>query len=242
MQLDFREVDAAAIKVREKLRLGLAPVGDITAILADAGLAVFVRPLGEDGPEGLYLRRPSFAIVLLNGDAYLPRLRFTAAHELGHHERGATAVIDLTTGSGVDPEEKWANAFAASFLMPGEALAGRVSQGEPPSAAKVLEMANEFGVSYQVMVYRLHNLRLLRSGAGDRDRLLRERSVVFSGELRNRRLDRRTVLPADYTTRAIGAYEASMISLDRLAELLITDPAVLGRSLEEAGLLHPDDA
>ncbi|HEY5435889.1 MAG TPA: ImmA/IrrE family metallo-endopeptidase, partial [Candidatus Limnocylindrales bacterium] len=90
--VDFAEVDRRSVQVRERLHLGLAPIADVTAVLAEAGIVVFVRPLGEHGPMGAYVRRPDFAAVLLNSDVYLPRLRFTAAHELGHHEYGSAGV------------------------------------------------------------------------------------------------------------------------------------------------------
>lgn len=241
-QLDYTEIERRAAEVRERLGLGTAPVGDFTATLADAGLVVLVRPLGPKGPEGLYVRRAGYGAVLLNGDAYLPRLRFTAAHELGHHEYGAEAVVDVAIGATTDPEERRANAFAASFLMPRDALVQRIA-GPAPSAERVVEVASEFGVSYETMVYRLHNLQLLPGGAARRDQLLAERSAVMTDDLRQRRLESGTVLPPQYVKRAIDAYTRQDISLDRLAELLFTqDETVVGRALEEAGLLRPEDA
>jgi Zn-dependent peptidase ImmA (M78 family) len=239
--LDYREVEHKSLEVRELLGLGIAPVGDITATLADAGLIVLVRPLGIGGPEGLYVRRANYGAVLLNGDAYLPRLRFTAAHELGHHEYGAQAAVDVYIGASTDPEEKRANAFAAAFLMPRDAVVQRIL-GPTPEAETVVEVANEFGVSYQTLVFRLHNLGLLPGGAARRDQLLAERSAVMTNDLRQRRLDRGTILPPDYVKRAIDAYSRQDISLDRLAELLFAGDQEVGRALEDAGLLQPDDS
>lgn len=240
--LDYEEVERRSLAVRERLGLGVAPIADVPGTLADAGLVVLVRPLGEDGPEGLYVRRQDYGAVLLNGDAYLPRLRFTAAHELGHHEYGADAAVDVVIGATTDPEERRANAFAASFLMPRVALAQRVA-GRPVTAERVVELANEFGVSYETLVYRLHNLGLLPGGADTRDRLRSERSAVLTNSLRQRRLELRSLLPTEYVKRAIDAYAREDIPLDRLAELLFEDDeARLGRALEEAGLLNPADA
>ena len=238
---DYGEIERRAADVRARLGLGLAPIGDFTSTLADAGLVVLVRPLGQTGPEGLYVRRQGYGAVLLNGDAYLPRLRFTAAHELGHHEYGAEAIVDITIGATTDPEERRANAFAASFLMPRDALAQRVA-GPSPSADRVVEIASEFGVSYETLVYRLHNLGLLPGGAVRRDMLLEERSAVMTNLLRQRRLELGSILPADYVKRAIDAYGREDISLDRLAELLYSSDEAVGRALEGAGLLLPDDS
>jgi Zn-dependent peptidase ImmA (M78 family) len=241
MTLDYEEVERRAQEVRSRLGLGLAPIADAPGTLGDAGLLVLVRPLGPNGPDGLYVRRTDYAAVLLNGDVYLPRLRFTAAHELGHHEYGEDAAIDLVVGPNSDPREQVANAFAASFLMPRAAMRQR-GYGPQVTPQRGGGIASDFGVSYQTLVYRLHNLHLLPGGAVDRDLLLEERSAVLTNSLRAQRLEERSLLPDDYVKRALDAYGREDISLSRLAELLFEDEGALGRRLEEAGLLNPDDA
>jgi Zn-dependent peptidase ImmA (M78 family) len=239
--LDYGEVERRSAEVRARLGLGSAPVADLSATLADAGLVVLVRPLGAAGPQGLYVRREGYGAVLLNGDAYLPRLRFTAAHELGHHVYGAPAALDVYIGATTDPEERRANAFAASFLLPLDALAQRLP-GSEQTPERVIEVANEFGVSYETLVFRLHNRGLLSGGAARRDELLEERSAVMTNNLRQRRLEHGSILPPDYVKRAIDAYARQDISLDRLAELLYVAEEVAGQALEEAGLLRSEDA
>lgn len=241
MSVDFAEVERHTAEVRARLNLGDAPIPDITSTLEDAGLVVLVRPLGETGPDGLYVRRHDFNVVLLNGDKYLPRLRFTGAHELGHHEYGATGVIDEDIHGSAAPDEKRANAFAASMLMPRSALAERVADRQPVPAELVLEVANEFGVSYETLVYRLHNTGLLHGGAAARDSLMAERSFLFTADLRQRRLEDRSIIPPDYVVRAVQAYRGDLISLDRLAELLFADREGMAAALKEAGLLHTED-
>lgn len=240
--VDFAEVDRRSVQVRERLHLGLAPIGDVTAVLADAGIVVFVRPLGQHGPMGAYVRRPDFAAVLLNSDVYLPRLRFTAAHELGHHEYGSAGVVDQTVGTFTrDPEEKRANAFAAAFLMPRDALVRHVTTDPDVSPEGVLELSSELGVSYESLVFRLHNVGLLPGGAAKRDALQAARPMVFTEHLRGQRLERPTILPPDYVMRALRAYELYEISLDRLAELLYENEAELRADLSTSQLLHPED-
>jgi Zn-dependent peptidase ImmA (M78 family) len=240
--VDFAEVDRRALQVRERLHLGLAPIADVTAVLADAGIVVFVRPLGDRGPMGAYVRRPEFAAVLLNSDTYLPRLRFTAAHELGHHEYGSAGVLDQTVGVfSTDPEEQRANVFAAAFLMPRDALSRHVAADQDVSPDAVLELSSELGVSYESLVFRLHNVGLLSGGAAKRDALQAARPMVLTEQLRRRKIERRTVLPPDYVVRALRAYDLYEISLDRLAELLYTDEAQLRADLSDSQLLHPED-
>jgi Zn-dependent peptidase ImmA (M78 family) len=91
------------------------------------------------------------------------RQRFTCAHELGHYvKRSATGDTvweyvehrDLLTSQGNDPEEIYANRFAASLLMPREKVE-EMHEKLGPAA-----LAYEFGVSAEAMHYRLVNLGL----------------------------------------------------------------------------------
>ncbi len=54
----------------------------------------------------------------LNTSKYLPRFRFTAAHEAAHHVFGHQVAVDQDVGqTGGDPQERAANSFAAAFLV-----------------------------------------------------------------------------------------------------------------------------
>jgi Zn-dependent peptidase ImmA (M78 family) len=238
---DYADIEARARSVRDRLRLGIGPTPDILSVMTDAGVSVLVRPLGPRGPDGIYVRRPGIAVAMLNGSLYLPRFRFAGAHELGHHEFGDDRALDEDIFVATTLEEKRANAFAASFLVPKVAIAERMTFKADVSPERVLELANEFGVSYQTMVYRLHNSGWLRGGAAARDVLLESRSAVLTDSLRNRRVTRDTVLPLDYINRAIAAYRDQRISLGRFAELVFMDPSYARRDLGELGLLHAED-
>src|ERR1700674_5253590 len=125
---NFPELEQKAEEVRGRVALHPQdPVPEIVGVLEQLGLRVIVRPLGKDGPQGIYARRADFAAVLLNGSDYLPRFRFSGAHELGHHVLDhfeAHIDVDFSETTG---KEKEANAFAASFLMPRRALWDRVA-------------------------------------------------------------------------------------------------------------------
>lgn len=91
------------------------------------------------------------------------RRRFTCAHELGHYvKRSATGDVeweyvehrDLLTAQGSDPEEIYANQFAASLLMPREKVDAL------HETLGTAALAYEFGVSAEATHYRLANLGL----------------------------------------------------------------------------------
>ncbi len=242
--VDFEELEDAAQAARERAGLNpIDPVPEIVGVLEQLGLLVLVRPLGPGGPQGIYVRRPRFAAVLLNGSDYLPRFRFSGAHELGHHGRKHYDVhVDLDF-NGRDRKEQEANAFAASFLAPRRALFERV--GRLPKARlspeQVLQLAADFIVSYEFMVYRLHNVGLLQ-GYQHRDELKAAKATVLTDELREMRPAERWRMPADFIGRALNAYGSYDISLGRLAELLEREVAAVSTALASHDYLHPEDA
>ncbi len=104
--------------------------------------------------------------IYLNQDDSLNRQRFTCAHELGHYVRRTSAGDldydfvdrrDELASVGRDPEEIYANQFAASLLMPEDLVTEEWRNGLAP-----VRLALKFGVSEDAMNYRLRNLTLTR--------------------------------------------------------------------------------
>ena len=130
-------------------RLGLKA---FTAGLSEGVSGVLVKRVGED-PE-----------IYVHASDSPNRQRFTCAHELGHYVKRSAAGDeaweyverrDLLASQGTDPEEIYANRFAASLLMPRQAVEDRRKEGQNAAV-----LAGEFGVSADAMNYRLVNLGL----------------------------------------------------------------------------------
>lgn len=141
------------------------------AIAQRLGIKLFTADLDE-GVSGILVKRPGQdAEIYVHASDSPNRQRFTCAHELGHYvKRSAAGEEDweyvehrnLLTSQGTDAEEIYANRFAASLLMPSDAvreLHARLTQAgnSPPPAAA---LAAEFGVSADAMQFRLANLGL----------------------------------------------------------------------------------
>lgn len=229
------EIEDVAVTTRARLRLGDGPLSDIFPILRDAGLMVAARDFGK-GFDGLYIRGEP-GLVVLNASCFLPRLRFTAAHELGHHVLGHSSTADVNIFDDQSPAERDARMFAASFLMPRAKMHEYVG-GRPADldGHAIVRIAERLGVSYESAVYRIHNLGLI--SAAKRDRLLGERAAALSEKFREQRLAT-SLLPAEFTDSAVAAYANRRLSLGRLAELLEEDPARVADSLGDS--LHPED-
>jgi Zn-dependent peptidase ImmA (M78 family) len=138
---------------------------DPIQIAQQLGIKVFTAGLDE-GIAGMLRKRAGHdPEIFINSADSLNRQRFTAAHELGHYiQHVATGEAEwehvdyrgALAAEGTDPDEIFANQFAAGLLMPrAEIERLRREQGYGPAP-----LAVEFGVSEEAMNFRLANLRL----------------------------------------------------------------------------------
>jgi Zn-dependent peptidase ImmA (M78 family) len=110
---------------------------------------------------GYIERRDGRTCIYLNRGDSEWRQRFTCAHEIGHFVKNGDEDFayldhrDKLAQEGVDSEEIYANTFAATFLMPEEAVREFVDLD-----VGVKQMAAEFGVSKLAMETRLESLGL----------------------------------------------------------------------------------
>jgi hypothetical protein len=137
---------------------------DPIIIAHELGIDVVVSSL-EPGISGKLSKMPGFdARITLNRDDSKNRIRFTCAHELGHYvshsdEPDSYHYVDRRdplSATGQSAEERFANQFAASLLMPEGDVRQRWTEGSSESA-----LAYQFGVSQEAMNFRLRNLGLL---------------------------------------------------------------------------------
>lgn len=131
-------------------------------IARELGLDVYVADLAPGWSGALMKRAYEDPQIYLHRDDHPNRQRFSAAHELGHYykrqpdDHEAYEYVDKRdqrARAGTDPEEIYANAFAAALLMPREQVEQLHAQG---LAAPT--MAYHFGVSAEAMAIRLSNL------------------------------------------------------------------------------------
>jgi Zn-dependent peptidase ImmA (M78 family) len=159
-----------AKRAREARRdLGLPADTPLDCVLTEveerAGIpTVFLALSGE--VAGWYLPAP---LIFLNGDQPPVRLRFTLAHELGHHWMKHGRMVDHVASlhDTFEPREIEANAFAAEFLTPRAAVTRFLDErgAEKVSLDLVVSLAARFGISAQAALIRLRTAEALPSGA-----------------------------------------------------------------------------
>lgn len=144
-------------------RLGESVPVDPVQIARRLGIDVLDARLDPDVSGALVKERGQDPTIVLNWQDSPNRKRFSCAHEIGHFVRRSDQpdeyeyvdLRDAFSGTGQDPEEVYANTFAACLLMP-----DREVRRLHRKRFSDLAMAVRFDVSREAMQYRLKNLGL----------------------------------------------------------------------------------
>jgi Zn-dependent peptidase ImmA (M78 family)/transcriptional regulator with XRE-family HTH domain len=215
------EVEAAAARVRERWELGLGPIVNLLGLLEEKGIKTF-ETRGIEGFEGLSGRYGEVVFVAVGMDRPADRIRFTAAHELGH------LLCDFDAAESAEGE---CHAFGAAFLLPRSALEKVfIPARRKVTLGDLAEIKETYGLSLQAIMYRAHGLgfvtdrqlRSFRETLREKDWLVTE-PVAYEGKERAGRF-RRLVR---------YAVAAAILDLDRAAELLGTTGEALDKEIGE---------
>jgi len=225
-----------AAEERRRLGLGSRPLRDAAELLEEQGIRTAMQDL-PDEVSGLTLMERGLSLsIVVNRRHHHLRRRFSWIHEYAHVllDRSQRGTISVTSRRD-DLAEVRANAFAASFLMPEEAVRsfladlGKGSPGreraevfdeegtvpaewrsEPGAQAvrlyEVVLLAHHFQASRTAALYRLHNLRIL--SRSQLDALLEEEKAD-----RGRRIERLLGLPDLHHTEARDEFRLRFIGL-----------------------------
>ena len=187
----IQQGERVALVERGRLGLGLTSISDIAQLLESQDVRTALVTLPDDVSGFTLIKQEIGVLIVANREHHISRRRFSYAHEYCH------VLIDRVEGGLVSRaddrdqlREVRANSFAASFLVPAEAVCqfiyasgkGRPSRmeaevfdegspirGRARSTAgsqkiqlyDVVRMAHHFGVSRTAACYRLRSTRLL---------------------------------------------------------------------------------
>lgn len=140
---------------------------DVFEVAKQLDIEVLRLPL-EDGTDGLLVKRDAngkFQAVIDAG-ARAHRARFTLAHEIGHfikdYQEPSQDVVGIVqrrnemSSTGEDPDEVWANRFAANLLMPDNIVNLLWADNVPAE-----EIADMLDVSMSSFGHKLESLGLV---------------------------------------------------------------------------------
>ncbi len=213
---------------RRRLDLGQAPVRNLDRILEEkCGLKIFHLPIPEERRIfGMFTFDENIGgCILVNANPTPGNQLFSLAHEYGHFvfHKGRLGIISLEKEKDT-LDERLANYFASEFLMPENAVKDifniRIKSRKDVTAEDVIYLADYFGVSFQAMIYRFNNLRLLNNNR--KEALLKEtwvaavrKSMGISEPERGQ-----FKFPSFYIHLCLKAYQQGRITTSKLAEFL----------------------
>ena len=150
---DVRDCENAAAALRMRWNLGDRPIDSLLGLVEERGGSVvgWQQEWGFDARSGWAGRSP---LLLLNTAVPPDRLRFNAAHELGH-------LVMESTGDG-KTDEQFAHRFAAALLVPAEAA--RRELGTHRRGLDLHELGllkQRWGLSMQAWIRRAHDLEII---------------------------------------------------------------------------------
>lgn len=217
--------EQAARALRFEMGLGHGPI-DVYDVVARRGVAIAFRDL--EGDDGRYIFHEGRGLIIVTADCEeSSRQRFTAAHELGHHEmhrfaaegEAPTYLVDRSIYQpGGERREIEANAFAGCLLLPTEAIRADLADHSRIEMEDVVALMQRYRVSRQTAVYRLHNSK--RITAARRDALLGEGQTPIRDLLGAREDPIGPRPPAELERNLVKLYRARLVEAERLAESL----------------------
>lgn len=228
-----RSADVLADWARERLGLPAESDDRFTALAEAIESRLQVDVLVEDHLDtshaGAAITDWTFPLVFVRSSQPRPRALFTLAHELAHVlSRNGEALTFDTDLTPYNDGERLANAFAAKLLMPTSEVRAELEGGlSPLSLARLLI---RFGVSFESLVYRLHNLGYINYQARNKLRSEGLRGLISAVDDSKvaKSLINRLSAPANVeprpplllAIRALEGYRRGVLSIRPLADLL----------------------
>jgi Zn-dependent peptidase ImmA (M78 family) len=170
MAIRRRRIESMIEELLAGYEITEAPV-PVERIAKAKGARIFYQSL-EDNVSGFLYRDKTQAVIGVNTHHAPARQNFTTAHELGHfllHEQEQLHIDhefrvrlrDDVSSLGTDDDEREANFFAASLLMPKRFLEEDLETEEYFDLLGddfLSDLSRKYGVSTQALVNRLKNL------------------------------------------------------------------------------------
>jgi Zn-dependent peptidase ImmA (M78 family)/DNA-binding XRE family transcriptional regulator len=222
----------AATEERRRLGLGDQPIINLRSTLeTEVGLRIFYSDLLPSPIAGMYDFVPALGCCLYINRKHPPeRRRVSMVHEYGHGivDRNKPAIDYLFTSGRKPANERFADAFAAAFLMPATSVRRRfldvVNMTGDFKLSDLCRLAHAYFVSVEAMAYRLEKLGLVPKGRAE---LLKESRLPVRKAKERLRLSPHPVndepYPERYKALAVYAYEQEKITEGQLARFLRCD-------------------
>jgi len=218
----YRQAIEMASKARDMMGLGQRPGESLYRVLDEVfGVKIFALELDNKGVAACVVSEEFGTGILLNRNCVRWRRNYDLAHELFH------LLTWARFGHGEDvcrpraEEEKLANCFAAHLLLPSETVRSAifkvVHNNNKGSFEKLDQVAREFDVSLEALLWRMHYLFNWKEL--DTNGFIKEAKEYIKAAPR-RDDSRPPGLPERYVALASMAVRHGDISLGRFAKIV----------------------
>jgi Zn-dependent peptidase ImmA (M78 family)/DNA-binding XRE family transcriptional regulator len=169
------DVEAAAMQLRKKWELGIAPVSNLMELLEDKGVKILEVDL-PDQFDGLSAWAESIPVITVNKNHDLVRKRFTIVHELAH-------LMLNFKDCNQDDLEKLCHIFAGAFLVPKEKMLEEL--GAHRNRITLLELKKLkgiYGISIMALMVRAKHLKIINDAVYKKFFMMANKSGWRSGK------------------------------------------------------------
>lgn len=217
----YEDSESLAMDIWMKFRLGDKPADVLQRVLEeDYGVRVFALEMGDLASASCTVNDRLGACILLNIDSTSWRRNFDMAHELFHlltwgvFRKADDKASDVASGF----EESLANVFASRLLLPEAPFKqplNRIAAGSKAlTIGDIHEMAREFNVSAEAVVYRIAGINHWRKE--QTARAVERTKLKYPGR-ESRPI---SCLPERYVVLTERAYRQGLISFAQAAKYL----------------------
>jgi transcriptional regulator with XRE-family HTH domain len=237
----FEQADKLGAEIHSFLDLGSHPSLNLLNVLDNKlRFKILHMPL-EDGVSGASVVDNALGVgILINANDAPWRRHFDLAHELFHVITwNVFSPEEIGNGTTITRPEQYANIFASSLLLPENHLREALKETATDNEIRIIdiiELAKEFGVSTEAVLWRLVNLKMI-------NRLLAEK-VLDSPNFRDLDRDMRQKLyekdgpskfPSRFISLACRCLMEGRISRGVFAEYLEIDRSEIDAYLAAVG-------
>ena len=240
----FERADKLGAEIHNFLDLGSRPSSNLLYVLENKlRFKILHIPLG-DGVSGASIVDNTLGVgILINANDAPWRRNFDLAHELFHVITwNVFSPEEIGNGTKKTRPEQYADIFASSLLLPEAHLLDTLKETITTNEVKIIdiiEVAKDFGVSTEAVLWRLVNLKILKKSQAQK--------VLDTPEFRDldhnmrRKLynkDRPSKFPSRFISLACRCLMEGKISRGSFAEYLEIDRAEIDDYLEAVGFVE----
>ena len=240
----FERADKLGAEIHNFLDLGSRPSSNLLYVLENKlRFKILHIPLG-DGVSGASIVDNTLGVgILINANDAPWRRNFDLAHELFHVITwNVFSPEEIGNGTKKTRPEQYADIFSSSLLLPEAHLLDTLKETITYNEVRIIdiiEVAKDFGVSTEAVLWRLVNLKILKKSQAQKvldNPEFRDLDHNMRRKLYNK--DRPSKFPSRFISLACRCLMEGKISRGSFAEYLEIDRAEIDDYLEAVGFVE----